>query len=464
VGDLKPQLAFVSESSATFAVMQTLQSATTTRLARRIAAAALTVLTWAALPVRAQDATYPPHKPAPAKIEPQIEILAESVVQTQWPHTLKLVNAPENIALLNPGQCVRVGIFSTGDNRDEYLEDTKLAFKVQFAGRSDVHPFAAPSEFKQIKPQGGDFVAGALDAAGLKLPDSFKTMVSLGASAERWCAPVDASDRTATVSAEVESPSGHQVLNSSTIQIESFETGSKKSFKDEEEVGTFLQTYYRQANPARLLPVLEFLVAQETQHSQEGRTEITAAFLSAAVTADPLAARDFRTRIATQPPLTRALGFLVLRSSGYDFSSVLNALDLDEQEKFSKLAPLQDPFDLTPTQALFQHLDMMWAVFGATGQFKPVQTIAGTQSWRTDYDNFDKLRNSGERLSELTPSIVRGVVYTAAGWSLSSFQRSDPLVADYIDYMRASPDTSQVVKSELEGLQSNPAFQRAGGQ
>jgi hypothetical protein len=86
---------------------------------RRIAIGALLAFICAALPIRAQDATYPPHKPSPAKIEPQIEILAEFVAQTQWPHTLKLVNAPENISLLTPGRCVRVGIFSTGDNRDE---------------------------------------------------------------------------------------------------------------------------------------------------------------------------------------------------------------------------------------------------------------------------------------------------------------------------------------------------------
>jgi hypothetical protein len=444
--------------------MQTFQSAATAKLARRIAAGALTLITCAAVPLRAQDATYPPHKPSPAKTEPQIEILPESAVQTQWPHILTLANATANISLLNPGQCIRVGIFATGDNPYEYLKNSKLSFKVQFAGHSDAHPSTALSDFKQLKPEGGDFVSGALDAAGLKLPDSFKTMASVGASANHWCAPVDAADGTATVSAEVESPTGHQVLNSATVQIESFETGSKKSFKDEQELGAFLQTYYRQPNPARLLPALQSLVAQETLHSEEGHTEIMAAFLSAAVAADPVAARDFQRRITTQPPLTRALGLLVLRSAGYDVSSVLNTLDLDEQEKFRKLAPLQDPFDLTPTQALFQHLDMMWAVFGATGQFKPVQTIASALSWRADYDDFDKLRKSGERPSELTPSIVRGVVYTAAGWSLSTFQRDDPLVADYIDYMRASPDTPQAVKSELASLQTNPAFKGAGGQ
>jgi hypothetical protein len=188
------------------------------------------------------------------------------------------------------------------------------------------------------------------------------------------------------------------------------------------------------------------------------------AFLSAAAKDDPIAAQDFRARIAAQPPLTRALGLLILRSAGYDISSVLNALSAEDQQKFLSLTSLQDPYDLTPTRDLFQHLDMMWAVFEATGEFKPVKTIASTLSWKSDYDEFDKLRKTPNHPSTLTPSIVRGVTYTAAGWSLWSFQRNGPLVADYIDYLLASSDTPESVKSELRGLPTNPAFKRAGGQ
>jgi hypothetical protein len=53
---------------------------------------------------------------------------------------------------------------------------------------------------------------------------------------------------------------------------------------------------------------------------------------------------------------------------------------------------------------------------------------------------------------------------TAAGWSSVPFQKDDPLAADYIDYLLASPDTPQPVKSELAGLSANPAFKRAGSQ
>lgn len=443
--------------------MQAVQKAANTGT-KSIIVIAVFAVTWLASSLLAQDAIYPPHKPSLPRIEPQIFLLAESVVETQWTHTLHLVNAPHNIALLNPGQCVRVGIYSTGDNRDDYLEKTKLLFRVEFAGHSNVYPLASLSAFKQIKPEGGDFVTAALRAGGVKLPDTMKTMASLGASGDHWCVPIDAGDGTATVQAEADSPSGHQALNPSTIQIESFETGSRKSFKDPQELGTFLQTYYKQPNPARMLPALQFVLADQTQHPREGQLEIMGAFLSAAAKADPIAAQDFQTRIALQPPRIRALGLLVLGSASYDISSVLNTLSAEDRQKFLTITPLQDPYDLAPTRGLFQHLDMLWAVFGATGQFKPVEAVTSALSWRADYEDFDKLRKTPNHPSTLTPSIARGVTYTAAGWSLWSFQRNDPLVADYIDYMLASPDTPATIKSELSGLSTNPAFKKAGGE
>ena len=380
-------------------------------------------------------------------------------MQEQWAHTLKLISAPQNSSLLNPGQCIRIGIVSSGDNRDDYLMNTKLSFTVRFAGHSDLHPLAALSGFKQIKPEGLDFVTAALSAGGLRLPDRMKTMASLGASLDRWCAPMDAADGTATVEVEVESPAGHHALTTATLAIETFDTGSKRSFT-EKEFDTFLQVYYRQPNPARLLPAMQFMLAQQSQNGRKGQAEIVAAFLAAALKADPIAAKDFRTRIAAQPPMIRSLGLLVLRSAGYDISGVLNALIPEAQEKFLSITPLPDPFDLAPTREIFQHLDLLWAVFGATGQFEPVATVATALNWGADYQDFDKLRKTPDHSSTFTPSLARGVTYMAAGWSLHSFQKLDPLVADYIDYLLASPGTSQLEKTELTGLSTNPAFKR----
>lgn len=433
---------------------------TTIGFERTIAMVAFCLLTWGAPSLQSKNDS--PQKPTPPKIDPEVVLLSESVIQTQWPHTLSLVNAPQDISLLNPGQCIRVGIYSTGDKRDAYLESTKIAFRVQFMNHKEIHASGSLAGIKQIKPEGGDFVSAALRAGGVNQPAAMMSIASLGVSAEHWCVPIDASDGTATLDTEVDSPDGHQLLKSSTVHVESFETGAKNSFKDLNELGAFSQTYYRQPNPARLLPALQFVVANQAHFSGQGQAEIFTAFLSAALKSDPEAASGFQTRVAALPPLTRAFGLVVLRSAGYDISSMVNTMSADEQRDFLAFPTLQDPYDLTPTKALFQHLDMMWAVFGATGEFKPVQTIASCLSWRADFEDFDKQRKSSTVPKTLTPSIIRGVVYTAAGWSLSSFQKNDLLVADYIDYMQSSPETPQPVKLELAGLSSNPAFRRLG--
>ena len=65
-------------------------------------------------------------------------------------------------------------------------------------------------------------------------------------------------------------------------------------------------------------------------------------------------------------------------------------------------------------------------------------------AWRSDYDDFVQMQKSGHRPTEVTGSIMRGVVYTAAGWSLNALSLNDGLVADYIDALKSSPDTPAV--------------------
>ncbi len=410
------------------------------------------------LPLQAQKAAKAPAKSTPAKIAPHLVVMSESVVLNQWTHTLRLVNAPQNMKLLNPGQCIRVGIYATGDGRDAYLEKTRLAFEVKFAGKSQVFPAAALAEWKRIKPEGGDFVTAGLAAGGIKNP--LPTMATMSASAAHWCVPADAQDGTATIEAEVESPSGREKIPPATIQIESFETGSKRAIKDPKEMESLLMDYYRQPNPARLLPMLQYFAADSEAISHPGTAESIAAFLSAALKDDPVAARDFETRLAAQPTFTRAMGLMVLRAAGYDVSDGLSKLSAADRKKFDNIPPLSDPFEIPMTRAAFMHLDMLWGVFGATGHYAPVNKVASTLAWRQDYEAFDKMRKSGQRVLHFTPPVVRGLTYIAAGWSLSSFQRNDPLVADYIEYMLASPKVSAAVKTELKALQSNKVFRQ----
>jgi hypothetical protein len=433
--------------------MQTAQSLLSTRTLRGLVLGFLALT--AAASLMAQIALNP-QKPKPAKIEGQFLIVGESVVQEQWTHTLKLVNAPEDVPLLNPGQCVRVGVMATGDNRDEYLEKTKLSFRVKFAGQSQDHALASLAQFKQLKPEGGDFVTAVLAAASLKSP--LLTMASLGVSADHWCVPADAQDGTATVEGEIETPGGKQKQKSAKIQIESFETGSKRSFKDSEEASSFLMHYHWQPNPARLFPALQSFAADKNLRENPANLESSTVTFGAALKENPAAAKYFMDRVSTEAGFTRGYGLLILLEAGDDIGPVLKTMSEEDQQTFTRHPDLPDPYDFSHVEDIGAHEDMLWGIFMTTGDFAPVQQIASALKWRADWDDFDKARKSSSPPKQWTPAIGRAVGYAAAGWSLGSFQRNDPLAADYIEFMIASPDTPQSVKTELAGLSTNPAF------
>jgi hypothetical protein len=433
--------------------MQSFKFLSAARFARSLAFLGFTALA-AALP--AQPDANPPEKPSPPKIEKQIMIFPDSVVREQWLHTLKLVNAPQDLKLLNPGQCIRLGVIATGDDRDSYLENTKLSFRVEFAGKSQEHPLAPLAAIKQIKPEGGDFVNAMLNSINVQSPNM--SMASLGASAGNWCVPDNAQDGTATIEAEIESPAGHQKQKSVQIQIESFETGSKRTFKDDGEYEEFTMSYHYQPNPARLFPALQFFAADTKYRSQTGALETAAASLGAALKADPAAAQDFMARVAAQTGFTRAFGLLVLLNGGYDIEPVLKTMSEEDRERFANHPVFPDPFDFSHVEDIGTRLDMLWSIFTSTGQFAPMQKIASALAWRSDWENFDKARKSPNPPKEWTPEIGRAVGYGAAGWALGSFQRTDPLAADYIEFLAASPDTPDGVKAELKVLQTDPAF------
>jgi len=406
------------------------------------------------LPLSAQA----PSGKSPAAIQPQLLVVPESVLLLQWPHTLGLVNAPSGVSLVNPGQCLRFGIVSAGDDRDALLHQSKLSFTLNFADHEQTALPAAMTQIKQVKPNGGDFVTGALGAAGIKNP--LPTMVSLGFSDDHWCVPADAQDGTATVKAEVETPQGKQSLETVSIKVESFATGGEKPFEDDDNFNLFLSTYYRSPHPARLLRSLEYAIASQTKDTHSSVFNIVLAFTIAALRADPVAAHDLLQRLPSQPALERNIGFIALRQAGYDIDTARSALASEDRAHFDTLPPPDDPFDFAPTNSLFSHFDMLWATFQANGRIEPVQKISSALAWRADYDEFNKLRKSPNPSFTLTPSIARGVAYTAAGWSLGSFQKQDPLVADYVEFLQASQDTPAVIKTEILGLSTNAAFQK----
>ncbi len=409
-------------------------------------------------PAIAQQPVEVKHKPQPTRVDKQFLIVPDSVVTEQWAHTLNLVNPPEGLTLANPGQCIRIAILATGDDRDELLSKSRLSFRIHCADKIQEFPASDLVQIKRIKPEGADFVTSVAKAGDVQVPDL--SMASLGVAVSSWCVPKDAEDGAAEIEADVTTPHGTQKLDQTKLQLEGFETGSKKAFNDIKAFGDFEMNYYRHPEPARMYAALMYFAADKNALSHRGTAESTIASIGSALRQNPSAAADFQMRIEGQKGFVRTFGLLALRFGGYDITPTLEMFNPDERQHFEKLPAIPDPWNFQPEGQNATRLDMLWGIYMATGELAPIRKIASALEWHTDWDEFQKMIKTPDHPKEYTPMVDRAVTYAAAGWSLGSFQRNDPLAADYIEFMLASADVSAAIKSELAGLDSNPAFRQ----
>jgi hypothetical protein len=386
----------------------------------------------------------------PATLSPEPYILLNTVVTEQWPATLEAVNAPADMHLLNPGQCIRVAVLASGTGYEHFLDNTSIGFTVHSSDKDIPFPLTQSASTKRVKPEGGDLVTAALAAAGIKQNPFFTTAV-MSASAASWCVPANSSDGSIEIRAVVKRGESETKLKPKTVTIESIETATKKVFKDENEFGPWVMNYHQSPEPGRLIPAIVFF-ASSKQDSPN-----TLEFFKAAFQHDGTTAQAFGPSLGRADKLSQMLALTLLSKAGVQLTQPPTLSDEDSKLIASAL-DLPDPYEMKPTREIGSSLDCLWADFFATGQIKPVTAISSALAWQADYDSFPRLVQSGKKPITPTESIYRGVGYSAAGWSLSSFQRSDPLVADYIQVIAANPATSDAIKKELAGLESNPAF------
>lgn len=403
----------------------------------------------------AQNQVYPPKKSEAPRVLKDFLVISDKVIQEQWPASLDLVNAPADLKQVEPGECIRFGAIATGDNRDELLKSVKLTFEFNTAGKVQVFTAEPSQVVKQIKPEGGDFVTQALGVAGIKNP--IQSLASLAVSPAKWCAPADIQDAAATVKGAVILRDGNRVsLDTRKIGVKTFEAARKQpAFTDMKALGAWVQGYHRAPDPAQLLPGLRLVAADEVVKS---RYNIMWFFI-AALKANPVAANDVIRKLPTEQPSTRLYAIPILRHAGYQVESLLDGFK-DADNAMRQSIQIPDPFDITPDHVLPDKMDMLWGTFFATGRIEPIRTISSMLAWRNDYEKFMKLQESGQRPKELTDSIMRGVAYAAAGWSLNSLSLNDGLVSDYLEAIKAAPETSKEIKAELSALSTNPAFKQ----
>jgi hypothetical protein len=379
-------------------------------------------------------------------------VVMNEVATEQWPAMLARVNPPSNMEMLNPGQCVRAAVAANGDGHEHFFDQASVGWTVRMGGKEESFPFAPTYATRQMKPEEGDEVPGALQTHSLKRTVGSSSM-SVAVSAAKWCVPQGATDQTAEVRITVKREGQETALRPAAIQIESLATAAKKTFTDKQELGEFMQSYHLSPEPGRLLPALEYLVASKEQSA------IPFTFFKTAFQHDAATVAGFGPGLAAMNKATRLFGMGLIAKAGVKLAEPPTLTD--EEKKWMAEAPdLPDGYDMKPDQELAAKLDYLWAEFGATGRLRPVRAVVNALAWRADYDAYDKIRRAGKSPGKLTDSLMRGLCYKAAGWSLSSFNQTDPVAADYVDAIVADPATPAALRDELTHLQMNAAFER----
>jgi hypothetical protein len=387
---------------------------------------------------------------APATVSPAPYILSDAVVTQQWPVTLPLVNAPETLTHLSPGQCIRVGVIASGKGHRELIRKVSIGFTAKYGAQEQSFPTQDPQGTKQMKPEGSDFVTSALAAGGIVAPDM--SMASMAGSAGKWCVPGNAQSGNVEIAATVTVAGRVNKLRPTVVEVDSLVSLSAP-FKSAEEASQWMQRYHFAPRPALLVPAAQILLPHKNglPFLQE--------FLVSALRQNP----ETASRLGPELTASDRVSMLFLldlfnkANAHLDQPPVLND---DDKQILAQAPALPNPFEMTPNRELFSKLDRLWGNFAATGSIEPIKVLSSALAWRTDYDAFVEMKKEGRTPTELTDSLVRALTYMSAGWSLGSFKRSDGLAADYIEAISASPDTPASIKKELAKLDTEPAFNR----
>ncbi|MBP1772413.1 MAG: hypothetical protein H6P99_1576 [Holophagaceae bacterium] len=432
----------------------------------RILVAVSILLCTGTLPATAQSSRKVERKPQPAEFLESPWLVGTETLK-HWQGLPDQVNAPDLRTRICPGQHVTVAVGARGDDRDQFLRGQTYTISITTGAESKIYERLRPVQVRRIKAEGADFVISALRAGGVGSgeTEAFMSMVSVAFFDLDWVPPANAKDGSikVLVKATSQGMTSHQ-LETSRVEFWTYERVVRDGgFKDAKARESWMMGYYQHPEPTRLLH--QFRASKDDEHAFQPNARL---FCAEVLKSDPSAARDLLARLKAEEPVVRMIGVVAFMDAGYSLPGLLEAMPAEDREMFKvipeKVPPLPDPYDLAPdvqnVMKVPSAFDMLWSLFLATGDPKPVRAIAGALAWRKEGNDFLALRKSGKKPQGLTVDLVKGVSYMAAGWSLGSFYRTHPLVTDYIEAWKQDSTVPQVVREELGTLLSNEAFKR----
>jgi hypothetical protein len=379
-------------------------------------------------------------------------------------------NAPEFFTVLHPGQRIALGLMAKGPDRDRLFDRVSITVRLAASDKGggawrDLKPVTV----RPIKAEGADFALLALKAAGIGEAERGKlekatTLVTLAVFTPEWTVPMGSGESDVELRVDVAGAALPVAIEPIHLRIRTVADWAKEPPLTDLEVSKQMNRFRGDIAPGQLLAWFG-VVAK----SPALKAPPVHAFFAFAFKANPAARAAAVEAYPTLDPETQPALLWVLRLGGADLSKLLPTLPADALASFNAVDPLPDPRrllqfpDPVSPQAVREignAMDRCWAGWMATGDKSYLRELVGLLEGAADYPAYKSWQETRGGVKGLNARVARGLAYQIAGWSISSFQRTDPLVADWLQYWQSDPAVPEVTRREIAMLPTNPAFKR----
>lgn len=395
------------------------------------------------------------------------------VVPSAWASQIPpsgTVNAPQRLTTLYPGQKIALALLCEGSDRDKLLRETRITarFTSPSSGAIETRDLK-PAAIRRIKAEGSDMIVIAMAAAGIGAPDRTKlkeamATQSLAVFPVDWTAPLTAKPQEIRISVTIAGGAPPVQANDAVLSLRPDADWLKATPPTTQEYGQYMNRYHADLAPGQQLAFLKGVAAE---HKVNNLAVVS--FFAIAYRENALARRAAIEAFPTLDAETKMALLLVLRLAGQDLSGLAASAPAGAVAEVQSLEPLRDPragftfpAPLTPAVVgeLGNLMDQCWAGWMATGNASYLRAMVSFLAWAPDYAVYQKALKGPPGPAGFNASVARGIAYETAGWSIGSFQRTDPMVMDWVLYWSNDPTFPPALRRELTALPTNPIFNR----
>jgi len=381
------------------------------------------------------------------------------------------VNAPEFLTTLYPGEKVALACLAEGPDRDKLLSGVRICVRLSSSKTGVVElRDLKPAAIRQIKAEGADMAMLVLNAGGIAQKDRSEieeatSLVTLAVFQTDWTPPDAGQAEEMQITATISGAPTTTTIEPATIKIRPTADWLKDALPSKEEMGKYLNRYHEDMSPGRLLLLLKAA-------ANYGDLNVPSVYGFFATTYQQnLTARNAAVAVfpSLDEPTQKALMF-VLRLGGQDVLALLPQCRPENVAALNKAVPplgdprslphFKDPVSPDAVRGIGEIMDRCWSGWMATGDPSYLRALVGLLDGAEDFPSLQSWVKAKGGVKGLNAQVARGLAYQIAGWSVGSFQRTDPLISDWLLFWEHDPAFPPGLRKEIASLAGNPAFQR----